>query len=104
MPHTQAEINAALDRIENLDPDTAEWVDATPLREITSATEAIRANQAKQREAVQIARARGISWNLIAVALGVSRQAARERFSQTRDPNQASTKKVNAGRRVKAAS
>jgi hypothetical protein len=105
MPHTQAEINAALDRIENLDPDTAEWVDATPLREITSATEAIRANQAKQREAVQIARARGISWNLIAVALGVSRQAARERFaSQTRDPNQVSTKKVSAGRRVKAAS
>lgn len=78
---TQAEIDAALERIENLDPDDAHWIDATPLRQITEATQAIRAAEANQREAVQVARARGISWNLIALALGVSRQAARQRFA-----------------------
>jgi hypothetical protein len=33
------------------------------------------------REAVEVARAHGRSWNQIAVALGVSRQAARQRFA-----------------------
>lgn len=32
--------------------------------------------------AVEVARARGRSWNHIAVALGVSRQAARQRFAR----------------------
>jgi tRNA A37 N6-isopentenylltransferase MiaA len=81
MPHTQTELDVALERIESFDPATAEWVDATPIRQITEATEAIRASEAKQFEAVQIARARGLSWNLIALALGVSRQAARQRFA-----------------------
>lgn len=85
MPHTQAEIDAALHKIENLDPQEGRWVDATPLRDITAATEAIRIAEAKQREAVQLARARGLSWNLIAVALGVSRQAARQRFADLTD-------------------
>lgn len=34
-------------------------------------------------EAVMRARARGRSWNRIAVALGVSRQAARQRFAHS---------------------
>jgi len=79
---TRAEIDAAIEKIENFDPKDARWVDATPLRDITAATEAIRAAESKQREAVQLARARGISWNFIALSLGVSRQAARERFAE----------------------
>jgi hypothetical protein len=83
MTHTQAEIDAALPKIENLDPKEGRLI-ATAVREITAQTAAIRIAEAKQREAVQLARARGISWNLIAVALGVSRQAARQRFAKER--------------------
>jgi hypothetical protein len=86
MPHTQAEIDAALQKIENLDPEDGRWIDATPIRTITEMTETIRVAEWKRREAVQLARARGISWNLIAVALGVSRQAARQRFAKDETP------------------
>jgi hypothetical protein len=48
---------------------------------IAEAADAARADEARLREAVQVARARGRSWNQIAVALGVSRQAARQRFA-----------------------
>jgi hypothetical protein len=51
------------------------------LRTIAEAADAARADEARLREAVQVARARGRSWNQIAVALGVSRQAARQRFA-----------------------
>jgi hypothetical protein len=46
-----------------------------------TAADATRADEARLTEAVQIARAHGKSWNQIAVALGVSRQAARRRFA-----------------------
>ena len=42
----------------------------------------MRADEARLREAVQIARGHGHSWNRIAVALGVSRQAARQRYAE----------------------
>lgn len=48
---------------------------------MAAASETIRADEAKLREAVEVARAHGRSWNEIAVALGVSRQAARQRFA-----------------------
>jgi hypothetical protein len=41
----------------------------------------VRDDEARLREAVHLARAHGRSWNQIAVALGVSRQAARQRFA-----------------------
>jgi pyrroloquinoline quinone (PQQ) biosynthesis protein C len=44
------------------------------LREIAMAAEAVRADGARLREAVLLARAHGRSWNRIALALGVSRQ------------------------------
>lgn len=85
MRHSNEEIEQAARRFEqlaaDLDPATA-TVEHTPdLRGIAIAAEAARADEARLREAVQVARAHGRSWNQIAMALGVSRQAARQRFS-----------------------
>lgn len=81
MPHPDEEIEAAAQRFEQLaeefDPETAEVDDTEDLHEVATASDAERAVKARLREAVEIARAHGRSWNQIAVALGVSRQAAR---------------------------
>lgn len=85
MEHTDNEIKRAAQRFERLadtlDPATAEVQRTDDLREIAAAAEAVRADDARLREAVDLARARGRSWNHIALALGVSRQAARQRFA-----------------------
>jgi hypothetical protein len=83
--HPDEEVERAAERFtelaDDLDPDTAS-VDVTEdLRSIALASEAARADEARLREAVEVARAHGRSWNQIAVALGVSRQAARQRFA-----------------------
>jgi hypothetical protein len=44
-------------------------------------THATLANHVRMRKAVLLVRTYGSSWNHIAVALGVSRQAARPRFA-----------------------
>jgi len=84
MRHTDDEIERAARRFENLandiDPETAEIDNTDDIRAIAAASEAARADEARLREAVAIARAHGRSWNHIAIALGVSRQAARQRF------------------------
>jgi hypothetical protein len=81
--HTDDEIKEATARFE-------EWAstltredfrDTADLRAIAEASEDVRAGQARVREAVQLARANGRSWGQIGIALGVSRQAARERFA-----------------------
>ena len=83
--HTDKEIEQAASRFEqladSLDPDTAQVDGTDDLREIATAAEAVRADDARLREAVGLARASGRSWNHIALALGVSRQAARQRFA-----------------------
>jgi DNA-directed RNA polymerase specialized sigma24 family protein len=83
--HTAKEIGRAAQRFEqladSLDPETAKVEATEDLREIAIAAEAVRADDARLREAVVLARARGRSWNNIALALGVSRQAARQRFA-----------------------
>lgn len=85
MRYDDAEIERAAQRFaqlaETIDPETAEVERTDDLREIADAFEAIQADEARLLEAVEVARARGRSWNHIAVALGVSRQAARQRFS-----------------------
>ncbi|MGH3500978.1 MAG: hypothetical protein ACRDQA_08800 [Nocardioidaceae bacterium] len=85
MRHTDDEIEEAAHRFERLadelDPATAEAEPTSDLREIAVASEAARADEARLREAVAVARAHGRSWNQIAIALGVSRQAARQRFA-----------------------
>lgn len=83
--HTDTEIEQAARRFEQLaealDPETAEAQRTDDLREIAAAAEALRADDARLQEAVSLARAHGRSWNQIALALGVSRQAARQRFA-----------------------
>jgi hypothetical protein len=83
--HTDKEIQRAAKRFERLadklDPAAATVESTDDLREIAAAAEAVRADDARLREAVLLARARGRSWNHIALALGVSRQAARQRFA-----------------------
>ncbi len=85
MRHTDDEIEQAALRFERLadglDPATAEVADTNDLQQVAAVSEAIRADEARLRKAVEAARARGRSWNQIAVALGVSRQAARQRFT-----------------------
>lgn len=85
MRHTDEEIQEAAARFEELaeelDPETAKVLPTEDLRGIAVAADAVRADEARLREAVAIARAQGRSWNQIAVALGISRQAARQRFA-----------------------
>ena len=85
MRHTDEEIERAAQRFEqladDLDPAGAEVDHTEDLRQIAADSEAVRADEARLRDAVEVARAHGRSWNQIAVALGVSRQAARQRFT-----------------------
>ena len=85
MRHSDAEIERAAQRLEQLadelDPESADSERTDDLREIAAVSTAMRADEARLVEAVETARGRGRSWNQIAVALGVSRQAARQRFS-----------------------
>lgn len=82
--HTDEASNEAASRFEEwadaLDP--AKLEDVGDLRDIASAASAVRADEARLREAVQVARGHGHSWNRIAIALGVSRQAARQRYTE----------------------
>ena len=84
MRHTDEAIERAAERFEELadelDPETARVLVTEDLRGIADAAQALRDDEARLREAVEIARAHGRSWNQVGVALGVSRQAARQRF------------------------
>ncbi len=82
--HTDVEIEEAARRFETLadelDPETASVEDLADLRAITETAERARRDEALLTERVALARAHGRSWNQIAAALGVSTQAARQRF------------------------
>jgi len=82
--HTDREIEEAARRFEQwadeLDPKSAIVESAEELRAVAAAAETARRDEAVLAERVADARARGQSWNRIALALGVSRQAARQRF------------------------
>jgi hypothetical protein len=85
MKHTDADIEDAARRFEQLaealDPADVTAEDLSDLRAVAEAAEQVRRDEALVTERVAAARARGRSWNRIAVALGVSRQAARHRFA-----------------------
>ena len=85
MKHTDAEIEEAASRFEaladSLDPNSVTADDLSDLQAIAEAAEQVRRDEALVTECVAAARARGRSWNRIAVALGISRQAARHRFA-----------------------
>ncbi len=86
MRHTDEEIERAAERfkqlVDGLDPATADVENTEDLRAVAAAVAATRADEARLRETVEIARAHGRSWNHIALVLGVSRQAARQRFAR----------------------
>jgi hypothetical protein len=76
MKLTDAEIEHAARRFErladNLDPASVAPEDLSDLRAVAEAAERVRLDEALVTERVAAARARGRSWNRIAVALGVS--------------------------------
>jgi len=84
MKHSDEQIEEAAQRFEtladNLDPETAQVEDLADLRAIAEAAERAQRDEVLLTERVALARAHGRSWNRIAGALGVSGQAARQRF------------------------
>jgi hypothetical protein len=80
--HSEEEIQRAAKLAEEFDPSGTPGDDTTDLRELAEAVDRVRADEARVRELVERARANGRSWGRIGIALGVSRQAARERFAE----------------------
>jgi hypothetical protein len=92
MPRSNAELDRLArefeQRADQLDPDTVTVDDVSDLRAVAEAADAVAAAEARLREAVEVAHARGRSWGRIGVALGVTRQAARKRFGHAVDVGQ----------------
>lgn len=88
MPRTREQLEKALADTEawldRLDPETlaSQDADAADLRSIGEALHAVAASDLRLAEQVATARANGRTWTQIASILGVSKQAARERFSE----------------------
>lgn len=80
--HSEEEIQRAAKLAEEFDPAGVPIDDTTDLRTLAEAVDAVRAGEAHVRELVARARANGRSWGEVGIALGVSRQAARERFAE----------------------
>jgi hypothetical protein len=80
--HTEDEIQRAAKLAEEFDPSGVPMDDTTDLRTLAEAVDNVRAGEARVRELVARSRANGRSWGEIGIALGVSRQAARERFAE----------------------
>ena len=89
MRHSDKEIKEAATRFERLveeielNPGAFKLEHLGDLQAVASAAAAVHSAQARLVEAVEISRARGRSWNELAVALNVSRQAARQRYGNT---------------------
>lgn len=86
-PHEELE-QAAADAeawLDSLDPAAAEAEDPADLRAIARAVRESAEAGAHIRKAVAAARANGRSWARIGMALGISRQAARERYGEDVD-------------------
>jgi hypothetical protein len=82
MMHTDEEIQRAAKLAEDFDPSGVPMEATTDLRALAEAVDSVRTGEARVRELVARARADGRSWGEIGIALGVSRQAARERFAE----------------------
>lgn len=84
MPRTREQLEQAAAEaaawLDQLDPETTPAEDITDLRAVAEAVVNVAAAQAHLEETVRAARQRGRSWGRIAMALGTSRQAARERY------------------------
>ncbi len=88
MPRTREQLQQALTDTEawldNLDPDAIAYPDAggADLRAIGEALRAVAASDLDLADRVAQARTQGRTWTQIATVLGVSKQAARERFGE----------------------
>lgn len=69
------------DRLDSLDPATAPASDAADLRRIGAALRNVEEAERDLTEAVAAAREQGRSWAMIGMVLGISRQAAQQRFA-----------------------
>lgn len=79
---TKAEHDAAMRWLDNVDPATTPAaVVAQVVRDVATAIDHVQAAEEDLTAAVLRARRAGASWNHLALALGVSRQAARQRFA-----------------------
>jgi len=76
----KSDVEEWLDQLDPNDP-TVEVRDGKYLRRITEAMAAVSDADTELRAAVAEARANGESWGLIGMVLGVSKQAAQQRFS-----------------------
>lgn len=68
--------------LDDLDPSSTPARDASHFRAIIAASEALADADAKLRTTVREAREAGDSWTVIGAALGISRQAAQQRFAK----------------------
>jgi len=88
MPRTREQLKKALSETEawldSLDPEAiaSPDSDAADLRAIGDAMRAVAASDVDLAERVAAARSKGRTWTQIATVLGVSKQAARERFGE----------------------
>lgn len=88
MPRTRQQLQQALADAEawldELDPETlaSPGSDASDLRAIGDAMRAVAASDLSLANRVARARTNGRTWTQIAAVLGVSKQAARERFGE----------------------
>ncbi len=89
MPRTADELEqAAADAeawLDGLDPDELVAEDISDLRAIAQAVGDLASAQQRLVETVQAARKNGRSWGRIGMALGVSRQAARQQYADLVD-------------------
>jgi hypothetical protein len=105
--HSPQDISEAIERLDVwADTLTAEDFEATDdLVAVARAADAVEAAKAALEAAVANARASHRSWNQIAMSLGVSRQAARQRFGDSDRANDvARAEKVRRARAVGARS
>ena len=66
--------------LDQLDPSTVEARDATHFRAIIAANQALADAERDLHQAVADARAAGDSWAVVGAALGITKQAAQQRF------------------------
>lgn len=87
MPRTQEELKKAAREAEawldSVDPAELEAENTDDLRAIAVALASVADAEEQLRDAVVAARLGGRSWGRISMALGVSRQAARQRFESS---------------------
>jgi hypothetical protein len=69
------------DWLDSLDPASTPASDAADLRRIGAAAQTVETAERKLGEAVDDARKQGRSWSSIGMVLGISKQAAQQRFS-----------------------